>query len=107
MCIRDRSHLPQVNEGSSYLLILCPTVLMLAWSTSLLLSFKQPPDWVRLPVGLVFLVLQVSYLSFRLAATLSFDTWLDSVVSVLFFLSEAFTHLRIALGNLSLLRLTD
>ena len=102
-----RSHLPQVNEGSSYLLILCPTVLMLAWSTSLLLSFKQPPDCLRLPAGLVFLVLQVGYLSFRLAATLSFDTWLDSVVSVLFFLSEAFTHLRIALGNLSLLRLTN
>ena len=107
-CARwGRSHLPRVDEASSHLCILCPAMLMLAWSCSLLLVFKQPPDWLRLPVGLVFLVLQVSYLSFRLVATLSFSTWLDAVVSVLFFLSEAFTHLRIALGNLSLLRLTD
>jgi cellulose synthase (UDP-forming) len=101
------SHLPRVTENSSYLWILCPTVLMLAWCTSLLLLYRQPPDWLRLPIGLAFLFLQVSYLAFRLFATLRFDDWLDSVVSVLFFVSEVFTHLRIALGNLSLLRLTD
>jgi len=101
------SHLPRVTENSSYLWILCPTVLMLAWCMSLLLLYRQPPDWLRLPIGLVFLFLQVSYLAFRLFATLRFDDWLDSVVSVLFFVSEVFTHLRIALGNLSLLRLTD
>jgi cellulose synthase (UDP-forming) len=101
------SHLPRVTESSGYLWILCPTVVMFAWSVSLLLLFRQPPDWLRLPVGLVFLFLQVSYLAFRLFATLSFDNWLDSIVSVLFFLSEVFTHLRIALGNLSLLRLTN
>jgi cellulose synthase (UDP-forming) len=56
---------------------------------------------------LVFLSLQAGYLLFRLVATLSFDTWPDAVVSVLFFLSETFIHFRIALGNLSLLRLTN
>ena len=102
-----RFHLPRVTEDSSLLWILCPAMLMLAWAGSLLLLFEKPPDWLRLPVGLVFLFLQVSYLTFRLVATLSFDTWLDTIVSVLFYLSEAFTHFRIALGNLSLLRLTD
>ena len=102
-----RFHLPLVNEDSSLLWILCPTILVLAWAGSLLLLFDQPPDWLRLPVGLVFLFLQASYLGFRLVATLSFDTWPDAVVSVLFFLSETFIHFRIALGNLSLLRLTD
>jgi cellulose synthase (UDP-forming) len=102
-----RFHLPRVNEDSPLLWILAPTILMLAWAGSLLLLYDRPPDWLRLPVGFVFLLLQVGYLAFRLVSTLSLDTWPDAVVSVLFFLSETFIHLRIALGNLSLLRLTD
>src|SRR5207249_8869265 len=54
-----RFHLPRVNEDSSLLWILCPTVLVLAWAGSLLLLYDQPPDWLRLPVGLVFLFLQL------------------------------------------------
>ena len=100
-------HLPLVNGDSSLLWVLSPTVLMLAGAGSLLLLYDQPPDWLRLPVGLAFLFLQAGYLGFRLVATLSLDTWPDAAVSVLFFLSEAFIHFRIALGNLSLLRLTD
>ena len=102
-----RLHLPSVNENSSVLWIFCPTILVIAWAGSLLLLFEQPPDWLRLPVGLGFLFLQATYLTFRVVATLSLETWPDAVVSVLFFLSEAFIHFRIALGNLSLLRLTD
>lgn len=102
-----RFHLPSVDPDSPLSWILCPTVMMLAWSGSLLLLFDRPPDWLRLPVGLVFLSLQAGYLAFRLAATLRLDNGPDAVVSVLFFLSEAFIHFRIALGNLSLLRLTD
>ena len=102
-----RFHLPPVTDGSSPFWILFPTILVIAWAGSLLLLFNQPPDWLRLPIGLVFLCLQGTYLLFRLVATLSFDTWADAVVSVLFFLAEAFIHFRIALGNLSLLRLTD
>ena len=45
---RGGFHLPLVNEDSSLLWILCPTVLMLAWAGSLLLLFDQPPDWLRL-----------------------------------------------------------
>src|SRR4030095_6377739 len=39
-----RLHLPPVTDGSSYLFILCPPVLMCAWSVSMLLTYKQPPD---------------------------------------------------------------
>jgi cellulose synthase (UDP-forming) len=87
--------------------ILLPAMLMVAVSAVLRLLFRRPPDLLRLPVGLLFLTLQVSYLAFRLFATLSLDTWPNAVVSSLFFLSEVFIHARIALGNLSLLKLTD
>jgi cellulose synthase/poly-beta-1,6-N-acetylglucosamine synthase-like glycosyltransferase len=102
-----RFHLGLVNDQSSLFNILCPALLVLATAGALRFLFNRPPDWLRLPVGLVFLSLQVGYLSFRLVATLSLDIWSDAVVSILFFLSEVFIHFRIALGNLSLLRLTD
>ena len=96
-----------VHEGSSLLWILTPTMLMIAWAGGLSLAFDKPPDGLRLPVGAVFLFLQLGYLAFRLVATLSLDTVPNAIFSILFFLSEVFVHLRIALGNLSLLKLTD
>ncbi len=80
---------------------------MAAWAGVVLLVFEKPPDWLRLPIGLVLAGFQAAYLSFRLVGTLSFDTAADGLASVLFFASEAFIHFRIALGNLSLFRLTD
>jgi len=100
-------HLTLVNKESPVLWVLTPAMLMVAWSGMLLLLFDKPPNWLRLPVGAVFFGLQVGYLSFRLVATLSLDTVPNAVCSILFFLSEVFIHTRIALGNLSLLRLTD
>jgi cellulose synthase (UDP-forming) len=96
-----------VSTESSLLWILTPAMLMLAWAGIWLLLFDKPPNWLRVPVGAVFLFLQVAYLSFRLVATLSLDTLPNAICSLLFFLSEVFVHGRIALGNLSLLRLTD
>jgi cellulose synthase (UDP-forming) len=102
-----RFHLGLVSEGSSLLWIFTPTMLMIAGAGTLLLAFDKPPDWLRLPVGAIFLFLQLAYLAFRLVATLSLDTLPNAVFGILFFLSEVFVHLRIALGNLSLLRLTN
>ncbi len=87
--------------------VLYPAMFMLALSGALRLAFNRPPDFLRLPVGFVFLTLQVTYLAFRLFVTLSLDTIPNAIVSVLFFLSEVFIHARIALGNLSLLKLTN
>jgi cellulose synthase (UDP-forming) len=102
-----RLHLALVSQDSPFGWVFLPTILMAAWAGVLLLLFQRPPDWLRLPVGAVFLFLQVAYLAFRLVATLSLDTVPNAVFSILFFLSELFVHVRIALGNLSLLRLTD
>ena len=102
-----RFHLGLVTPTSPLPWILMPTMLMLALAGSLLLLFDQPPDRLRLPVGAVFLGLQATYLTFRLTATLCLETLPDAVFSILFFLSELSIHVRIALGNLSLLRLTD
>lgn len=99
--------LPSPNQESSWQWVLAPAVAMLALSGSLLLLFDSPPNWVRLPVGLVFLTLQAAYLIFRATSTLSLDTLGNAAFSLTFFLSEFFIHLRIAFGNLSLLRLTD
>jgi len=100
-------HLRIVGNESPLMWALTPAMLMLAWAGTLLLLFDKPPNWLRLPVGAVFFSLQVAYLSFRLVATLSLNTLPDAICSILFFLSEVFVHGRIALGNLSLLRLTD
>lgn len=102
-----RLHLALVSQDSPFAWVFLPTILMAAWAGVLLLLCQKPPDWLRLPVGAVFLFLQVAYLAFRLVATLSLDTVPNAVFSILFFLSELFVHVRIALGNLSLLRLTD
>jgi cellulose synthase (UDP-forming) len=102
-----RFQLGLVSEGSSWRWILAPTALVAAWAGTLLLTFDRPPDWLRAPVGAAFLLLQLAYLAFRLVATLSLDTVPNTIFSILFFVSEVFVHLRIALGNLSLLRLTD
>lgn len=69
--------------------------------------FTQPPNWMRLPVALLFAVLQLGYLTFRLFFTLSLDTWSNAALSIAFFASEVFIHLRIAMGNFSMLCLTD
>ena len=107
LCNWGSFHLRLVGFDSSLLWILTPAMLMIAWAGTLLLAFNKPPNWLRLPVGAVFLLLQTGYLAFRLVATLCLDTVPNAVFSILFFLSELFIHLRIALGNLSLLRLTD
>src|SRR5437870_4080196 len=99
--------LPLVTADSPLAWVLMPAILMFALSGTLLLLFAQPPNWIRLPVGAGFFLMQICYLSFRLFATLSLDTVPNAIVSILFFLSECFIHARIALGNLSLLHLTD
>jgi cellulose synthase (UDP-forming) len=108
VCARwGQNHLPLVTADSPLLWVLMPGMLMLAFSGTLLLLFTKPPNWIRLPVGVAFCAMQVCYLSFRLFATLSLDTVPNALVSILFFLSECFVHARIALGNLSLLCLTN
>jgi cellulose synthase (UDP-forming) len=97
--------LPAENAPISW--IIYPSLITLGLATVLRLLFDRPPDWIRLPVAIGFLVLQVTYLWFRLVFTLSFENLGDEIVSILFFLSELFIHFRIALGNLSLLSLTD
>ena len=87
--------------------LLYPAIGMAAFAISLRIFFKSPPDWMRLPVGAVFLTLQILYLCFRALTTLCLDNWMNGAVSILFFISEIFIHFRIALGNLSLLRLTN
>lgn len=84
-----------------------PAIAMATFAISLRVFFKSPPDWMRLPVGAVFLFLQIVYLSFRALTTLCLDNWANGAVSLLFFISEIFIHFRIGLGNLSLLRLTN
>ncbi|MGZ8921665.1 MAG: glycosyltransferase, partial [Limisphaerales bacterium] len=103
---RAQSHLT-IQGGTSTAGLLYPAVAMLFLAGVLRLLFNTPPDWMRLPVGLVFLFLQIAYLAFRLLATLCLDSWSNAAVSILFFVSELFIHFRIALGNLSLLHLTD
>ena len=100
-------HLWSVSENSPLLVACLPTALMLGLAMILQLLWDRPPNWVRLPVALVFLVLQVCYLAFRLTWTLSFDTMANGIVSVTFFLSELVVHARIAIGNFSLLHVTD
>jgi cellulose synthase (UDP-forming) len=102
-----RSALLETANSDSTSWVLYPAMLMLAFSGVLRLAFDRPPDFIRFPVGLVFLTFQVSYLAFRLFVTLSLDTIPNAIVSILFFLSELFIHARIALGNLSLLKLTN
>lgn len=87
--------------------IFYPAIGMLVLAVALRLLFNRPPDCLRLPVGLVFFTLQIVYLAFRALTTLCLDSWANGTVSVLFFVSELFIHFRIALGNLSLLRLTN
>ncbi|PYI87266.1 MAG: UDP-glucose-beta-D-glucan glucosyltransferase, partial [Verrucomicrobia bacterium] len=99
--------LPVVTADSPLVWVLMPAMLMVALCGTLLLLFGSPPNWIRLPVGAGFFLMQICYLSFRLFVTLSLDTVPNAIVSILFFLSECFIHARIALGNLSLLHLTD
>ena len=104
---RARIYFGLITQNSSLAAAFYPALGMLFFAATLRLLFQSPPDWVRLPVGFVFLALQIAYLTFRVLTTLCLDTWSNAVVSILFFISEVFIHFRIALGNLSLLRLTD
>ena len=83
-----RTALLETANSDSTSWILYPAMLMLALSGALRLAFNRPPDFIRLPVGFVFLALQVSYLAFRLFVTLSLDTIPNAIVSILFFVSE-------------------
>ncbi|HVK59850.1 MAG TPA: glycosyltransferase [Candidatus Kapabacteria bacterium] len=104
---RMRQAFPSVGEQTSPGALLCPAVIVLAIAGSLRLLFDRPADWLRLPISIGFLTLQLTYLGYRLLYTLCLDTLPNSVLSVLFFVSELFIHFRIALGNISLLRVTD
>ena len=96
-----------VTENSPLLVACLPTALMLGLALVLQLLWDRPPNWVRLPVASIFLVLQVCYLVFRVTWTLSFDSIANGIVSVTFFLSELLVHARIAIGNFSMLHVTD
>src|SRR5690349_7893237 len=67
----SRSWFAFPNEDSSRSWILGPALFTLVLAASLRLVSDRPPDWLRLPVGVGFLTLQVAYLGFRLVATLS------------------------------------
>jgi cellulose synthase (UDP-forming) len=99
--------LPRVVDGSPLTWVLMPGALTVALAGTLLLLFKSPPRWVRVPLWLVFSGAQAAYLFFRLVSTLVLDTPANAVASILFFLSEVLVHVRVALGNISLLHLTD
>ena len=96
-----------VTENSPLLIACLPTAFMGGLALVLQLIWDRPPNWVRLPVAAIFLVFQVCYLVFRLTWTLSFDTMANGIVSVTFFLSELVVHARIAIGNFSMLHVTN
>src|SRR5205809_147997 len=50
--------------------IFYPAIGMALFAFSLRIFFKSPPDWMRLPVGVLFLALQIVYLTFRALTTL-------------------------------------
>ncbi|HUS35108.1 MAG TPA: glycosyltransferase [Verrucomicrobiae bacterium] len=102
-----RIYFGALTQSDSMGALFYPALAMTIFAVTLRLVFNQPPDWMRLPVAIVFAGLQITYLAFRAVNTLCLDTWPNAVVSVLFLISEAFIHFRIALGNLSLLRLTN
>ncbi len=102
-----REHFTIVNESSPLVWAFVPSAFVIGIAGTLVLVFDRPPSWVRVLVGAFFFSMQVAYLTFRLVATLSLDTFANAVCSIAFFLSECFVHARIAVGNFSLLRLTD
>lgn len=98
---------PRVMDGAPWGVVLMPAALTFALCGSLVLLCKRPPNWLRVPIWVVFSAGQLAYLFYRAVATLVLDSPGNAVVSILFFLSEVFVHFRIAMGNLSLLHLTD
>ena len=102
-----RLHLSAVHDDSPLAWIFLPSILVFAFGATLLLLFEEPPNWIRPPVAVFFLVLQAGYLLFRLVATLSLDNAPDAIVSGLFLLSEFIVHGRIALANFTQLRVTN
>jgi cellulose synthase (UDP-forming) len=102
-----QNHLPRVVDGAPWSLVLMPAALTFALCGSLVLLCKRPPNWLRVPIWVIFSAGQLAYLFYRLVATLVLDSPGNAVVSVLFYLSEVFVHFRIAMGNMSLLHLTD
>ena len=102
-----RAHLSFVSENSRWMWVFTPSLAIFIFSASVLLLFDKPPNWMRPPVAVVFLALQVFYLSFRLVATLSLDTPANAVVSIMFFVCEVSINMRIAIANFTNLRVTD
>ncbi len=96
-----------VTEHSPLLIACLPTAFMGVLALVLQLLWDRPPNWIRLPVATIFLIFQVCYLVFRLTWTLNFDTLANAIVCIAFFLSELVIHARIAIGNFSMLRVTD
>jgi cellulose synthase (UDP-forming) len=96
-----------VTPESDWWWVLTPGIVTAALCGLVVTLFPTPPNWLRVPVGLMFTVFQVIYLGFRVTCTLSLDTVPNATISIAFLLAEAFIHLRVALGNISLMCLTD
>lgn len=102
-----RRYVAILNETSPLVWTFLPSVFIVGIGGALVLVFDRPSNWMRFLVGAVFFAMQVAYLTFRLVATLSLDTFANATCSIAFFLSECFVHARIMVGNFSMLRLTD
>lgn len=102
-----QGHLPRVVDGSPWNWVFAPAVLTLALCGTCLLLWKTPPNWLRGPIWMVFSTAQLAYLFYRATSTLALDSPANAIVSILFVLAEGCVHFRIAMGNISLLRLTD
>src|SRR5689334_4300453 len=72
-----------LTRNASFARMLYPALAMLLFAGTVRLLFQRPPDWMRLPVGFVFLALQIVYLTFRVLTTLCLDTWPDAMASIL------------------------
>src|SRR5438552_15325091 len=59
---RARIYFSGATQNSSLAAMFYPAVAMAFFALTLRLLFKRPPDWMRLPVGIVFLALQITYL---------------------------------------------
>jgi uncharacterized membrane protein len=66
-------HLFDATRSSQWLVAILPSIAMLVLALVLQLVWQRPPNWLRLPIASLFLLLQVNYLIFRVAWTLSFD----------------------------------
>src|SRR5687767_2186434 len=50
-----------LTQNKSVAAMFYPAIAILFFATMVRSLFKRPPDWMRLPVGFVFLALQIAY----------------------------------------------